>query len=85
MAFPTDVGFVFALTYGRDVDWVKNLLASDSGSLEYDGTVFPVHSFSFIAYDEVKDVFPFWIRLLLHILSVEDCLLAERQHPGLKT
>jgi len=37
MAFSTDVGFVFALTYGRDVDWVKNLIASDSGSLEYDG------------------------------------------------
>jgi deazaflavin-dependent oxidoreductase (nitroreductase family) len=37
LAFPDDGGFVFALTYGRDVDWVKNLRAHDSGSVEYGG------------------------------------------------
>ena len=34
LAFPTETGFVFVLTYGRDVDWVRNLMASDSGRLE---------------------------------------------------
>ena len=37
MAFPTDSGFVIALTYGRNVDWVKNLIASDGGIIEYKG------------------------------------------------
>ena len=44
MAFPSDGGYVFALTYGRNVDWVKNLLASGIGSLEHFGSEFPVHS-----------------------------------------
>jgi hypothetical protein len=31
LAFPIIEGFDFALTYGRNVDWVKNLLAGGSG------------------------------------------------------
>jgi len=37
LAFTTETGFVFALTYGRDVDWARNLVASGGGSLRYKG------------------------------------------------
>ena len=37
MAFQIEDGFVFALTYGRKVDWVRNLLAHDNGVLLYGG------------------------------------------------
>ena len=81
MAFPDDVGFVFALTYGRDVDWVKNLRASDSGSVEYGCSEIPLRYFRFFAFDEVKDMFLSLVRVFLRLLSVEDCVRAEKVIP----
>ena len=78
MAFPTDQGFVFALTYGRDVDWVKNLFAAGEGIIEYGGSEFPLISFRFITFGEVNAVFPLPVRIFLRLLSVEDCLLAKK-------
>ena len=78
MAFPTMDGFVFALTYGINVDWVKNLIASDNGTLEYKGKEIEIINVRHISYDDVEDVFPFWIRLPLNIVSVEHCISVER-------
>lgn len=36
----TEDGFLFALTYGPDVDWYQNLLAAGSGSLRWNGKEF---------------------------------------------
>jgi hypothetical protein len=72
-------GFVFALTYGRDVDWVKNLIASDGGTLGYKGEQIGIHNIRHALYDEVKDAFPFLFRILLNIISVEHCLIVERK------
>jgi hypothetical protein len=71
-------GFVFALTYGRDVDWVKNLFAAGDGIIEYGGSEFPLITFRFISFDEVNAVFLLPVRIFLRSLSVEDCLLAEK-------
>lgn len=79
LAFSTNHGYVFALTYGRNVDWVKNLIAYDSGRLMYNGREILIHSIRFVSYDDVKDVFPVLINLFLRILSVNDCLKAEKQ------
>ena len=78
LAFPRDAGFVFALTYGPDVDWVKNLMASDGGGLEYKGEEIPIHTIRFAKYDDVRELFPYLVRIPLEFLiSVEDCLLVE--------
>lgn len=77
MAFPTDNGFVFALTYGRDVDWLKNLLASDIGTLEYNGEEIEIHNIRHASCVDVKEVFPLWIRLPLSVISVEHCIIVE--------
>ncbi len=77
LAFPTDTGFVFALTYGRNVDWVRNLMASDSGRLKYKGDERPIHMIRFERYDDVRELFPYWVRLPLGLISIEDCLLVE--------
>jgi deazaflavin-dependent oxidoreductase (nitroreductase family) len=37
VAFRTDKGFVIPLTYGRDVDWGRNLIAADGGEVEQMG------------------------------------------------
>jgi deazaflavin-dependent oxidoreductase (nitroreductase family) len=77
MAFPTETGYVFALTYGRKVDWVKNLIASGGGTLKYKGDEIPICGIRFEKYCDVKEMFPSWIRLSLRIISLEDCLLVE--------
>jgi hypothetical protein len=77
MAFPTESGFVFALTYGRDVDWVKNLMSSDGGFLEYGGGEIPLCGARFGKIGDVREVFPFWVRLPLSIISIEECVLVE--------
>ena len=85
LAFPTEAGFFFALTYGRDVDWVKNLIAYDSGTIEYNNEEIEIHKIRHISYYEVKDLFPIWIRILLSIISVEHCIVVEKniRHSGL--
>ena len=77
LAFPTKMGFVFALTYGRNVDWVKNLIASDGGILEYNKEEIPIREVRICKMDDVVEIFPFWIRLPLSIISIEDCVLVE--------
>lgn len=34
IAFPTGKGFVIPMTYGRDVDWARNLVAAGGGAIE---------------------------------------------------
>ena len=77
MAFQTDDGFVFALTYGRKVDWVRNLLTHDGGVLLYGGEEYKLHSIRYAPYDEVKDRFPRIVRTALGIISVNHCLIGQ--------
>jgi len=71
LAFSTGDGFVLALTYGRDVDWVKNLQAS-AGSIKRGGERYPLASVRFIGQDDAENVVPFLLRAFLSLLSVED-------------
>src|SRR5262245_13631531 len=34
VALPSDTGFVIPMTYGRDVDWGRNLVAAGGGEVE---------------------------------------------------
>ncbi len=34
VAFPTTKGFVIPMTYGRDVDWARNLVAAKGGEIQ---------------------------------------------------
>lgn len=81
LAFPSPEGFVFALTYGRNVDWAKNLAASDGGSLQYKGEEIAVHGVRFAEIGDVEAVFPFWVRLPLNVISVRQCVTVERGPP----
>ena len=76
-AFPTGSGFVFALTYGRRVDWVRNIVASDGGILEYNGEKTQLCGVRIGKYSDLRRLFPLWIKPSLWFISLEDCLLAE--------
>jgi deazaflavin-dependent oxidoreductase (nitroreductase family) len=78
LAFKSGEGYVVALTYGRDVDWVKNLLAAGRGEVERGGLKEPVSSIRIASYGDEGDLFPLWVRLLLSLISVKDCLHMEK-------
>jgi deazaflavin-dependent oxidoreductase (nitroreductase family) len=79
LAFPIANGYVFALTYGRNVDWVRNLRSSDQGILLYDGETVQIHCFQLVRYEAVRERYPGIVRLFLGVIRVVDCLIAEKR------
>ena len=75
LVFPTENGFLFAITYGRRVDWVRNIMAHDGEVLEYKSEKIPFTGVRLVSYDE--GLFPRWVSRSLRRVSVEDCVLVE--------
>jgi len=75
--FPTADGYVVALTYGRDAEWVKNVRAAGSceiitrGRTEQLGSPRPFR-------DEGRAAVPFPARLVLRLFHVADFLELRR-------
>lgn len=66
-------GFVIALVYGRDSQWVRNVLANGGCALETRGRTWRLtrpHLF----HDERRRAVPWLVRLPLGLLRVEDFL-----------
>ncbi len=79
LAFPTTAGFVLALTYGKKIDWAKNLLSTGGGLLVIGGSRIPLHKPHLTSYDDVKKYYPLVVRWFLEILNVTDYILVEKQ------
>ncbi|MEV4143168.1 nitroreductase family deazaflavin-dependent oxidoreductase [Amycolatopsis sp. NPDC049691] len=75
--FRSDDGFVVALTYGPDTDWVKNVLAAESCTLITQRKNYRVHSPELV-HDESRKAMPVPIRQILGLLNVHDFLLLKR-------
>lgn len=73
MLFRRDHRFVIALTYGRDSQWVQNVLASNGCELETrKRTLRLLHPH--VLRDERRESMPALVRLFLGILNVSDFL-----------
>lgn len=73
-AEPTSDGFVIALVYGANTDWLKNVLASGSATIEHEGRVYPVDRPEIVPTEGVEDAFdPKELRTLRRY-RVTDCL-----------
>ena len=70
-------GFAIALTYGSDVDWVKNVMAAGECELRYRKRSIPAHSPTFIDRDEGMALMPGFIRFMLRRLRVNDFMSVE--------
>ena len=80
--FPRDGGFVIALTYGPDTDWVKNVLAADGCSLIYRRKRYELRS-PRLFHDEARSQMPALVRLVLGGIGVTEFLAASvRQMDG---
>jgi len=78
LTFRSAETFVVALTYGADVDWVKNVLAEGGCRLIYKGRSIDLGS-PRIGGAELSAPVPGWIRSALSLIAVEDYLtMSER-------
>jgi len=74
LAFRYKNGLVVTLTYGRNVDWLKNLIAKGSGSVELGGRSESVSGFQIEPYHSDPQIYPIWVRFFLSLISVKECL-----------
>jgi deazaflavin-dependent oxidoreductase (nitroreductase family) len=63
--------YVIALTYGPDVEWLKNLKASGGGRLETRGQTWAV-SQPRVFHDERRALMPLPVRVVLGLLKAYD-------------
>ena len=69
--FRTTDGFAIALTYGRESEWVKNVLAAGGCELESRGVRHQL-SAPTIVHDPTRRRFPIPVGLVLRLIGAED-------------
>ena len=75
-------GYVVALTYGAESDWVKNVLAAGGCELETRGRRQQL-SQPRLVHDERRSAMPFAVRPILGLLHVSDFLyLTNKSKPN---
>lgn len=76
--FQCDDGFVIALTYGADVDWLKNIMAAGECSMTYLGREIPLTRPRFIGTEEGMSHMPLPVRIVLRIIGVTEFVHLKR-------
>ena len=79
--FPTPDGFVVALTYGRDSQWLKNVQASGSCTLVTRGREHRL-THAELFHDERRTPVPPPVRLVLRLVRVADFVHLREVDPG---
>lgn len=75
--FRTDDGFIIALTYGRESDWVRNVLAADGCEAVYRRQRFSLTDLRLITGDPRQQPLPGVVGRALHRFNVNDFLLVR--------
>jgi hypothetical protein len=65
---------VIALTYGRDVDWVKNVLAASGCRLIHRGNTVDMVGPTIVPLRSDTPAIPGWLRGILRSLGVDEVL-----------
>ena len=81
-ALATDDGFVIALPYGQNTDWLKNILARGSGAIVDQGTTYTVDAPEVVPTSEAEPHLPADTLRALHLFRVEECLRVRRAPEG---
>lgn len=77
-AFRTPAGYVIALTYGADSDWLKNVLAAGGCELLTRGRSVPLAEPRLVHTERPAPV-PAVVRVVLRLIDVEDYLELTRR------
>lgn len=73
--------FLIALTYGRDSEWVKNVLSAGGCQLETRRVPYQL-SGATIVYDPTRRRFPFFVRVVLGIIGANDFMQLSATPPS---
>ena len=76
--FPTDDGFVIALPYGPDTDWLKNVLASGSATIVEDGNTYRVDQPQLVPTAVAAPHLPANEQRTLRLFAVDQCLRVRK-------
>jgi deazaflavin-dependent oxidoreductase (nitroreductase family) len=69
--FPVPEGFLIALTYGRNCEWVKNVIAAEGCEVLTRGVSYQLSS-PVIVHDPSRKKFPIFVRLALRVIGAKD-------------
>src|SRR6266851_4518037 len=69
--FRSPEGFLIALTYGRESEWVKNILAAGGCELETRGVRHQLFALT-IVHDPTRRRFPLPVRIVLRLIGATD-------------
>ena len=69
--FRAPEGFLIALTYGRESEWVRNVLAAGAGQLETRGVQYQLSSPATV-HDPTRRRFPIPVRIVLRLIGAND-------------
>jgi|SRR5450755_1348225 deazaflavin-dependent oxidoreductase (nitroreductase family) len=72
-------GFLIALTYGRDSEWVRNVIAAGGCQLETHRLLYQL-SAPTILHDPTRRRFPFLVRMMLWIIGANDFMQLSTSH-----
>lgn len=78
VALPTESGFLFALPYGPRADWVRNVLAAGSATLDHNGETTQLARPNLVPADEANHLLPRTQQQIHRIYGVQDFLLAKQ-------
>ena len=80
--FRAPAGFLIALTYGRESEWVKNVLAAGGCELETRGVRCQLLAPT-IVHDPTRRRFPLPVRIVLRLIGATDFMqLSTSRAPG---
>ena len=77
--FRASEGFLIALTYGRESEWVKNVLAAGGCALETSGVRYQLSSPT-IVHDPTRRRFPFPVWIVLGLIGANDFIRLSTSH-----
>ena len=69
--FRTPEGFLIALTYGRESEWVRNVVAAGACQLETRGVRYQL-SAPIVVHDPARGRFPIPVRIVLGLIGAND-------------
>ena len=79
--FRAPEGFLIALTYGRESEWVRNVIAAGGCKLETRGVQYEL-SAPIIVHDPTRRRFPIPVRIVLRLIGADDFMQLSISRTG---
>ncbi len=79
LAFASVKGLVIPMTYGRDVDWARNLVAAHGGEVEQSGRRVALHNPRIVAFGAAEARLPAALRPVFRAMGLPGYVLLDRR------